>query len=87
MKTIFYSLLLTLLFIALTIGVNVGTCKVMGLTCDIISITFSLTFTLVYLYFYKEVETFMKEESEEEKKKRHRKITRNYEQRKTEAQP
>ena len=69
MKTIFYSLLLTLLFIALTIGINIGTCKVMGWTCDITSITFSLTFTLVWLYFHKEVETFMKEESEEEKKK------------------
>ena len=63
MKTIFYSLLLTFLFIALTIGVNIGTCKVMGWTCDFTSITFSLTFTLVWLYFHKEVESFMKEES------------------------
>lgn len=66
MKTIFYSLLLTFLFIALTIGVSIGTCKIMGWTCDITRITFSLTFSLVWLYFHKEVETFMKEESEEE---------------------
>ena len=66
MKTMFYSLLLTLLFIALTIGVNIGTCKVMGWTCDITSITFSLTFTLVCLYFHKEVESFMKEESDKD---------------------
>ena len=63
MKTIFYSLLLTFLFIALTVGINVGTCKLFGWTCDIMSITFSLTFTLVWLYFHKEVESFMKEES------------------------
>ena len=65
MKTMFYSLLLTLLFIALTVGVNIGTCKVMGWTCDITSITFSLTFTLIWLYFHKEVKSFMKEESED----------------------
>lgn len=64
MKTIFYSLLLTLLFIALAIGINVGTCKVFGWTCDITSLTFSLTFTLVWLYFHKEVESFIKEESD-----------------------
>lgn len=69
MKTMFYSLLLTLLFIALTIGVNIGTCKVMGWTCDITSITFSLTFTLVWLYFHNEVEKFMKEWKEEEGEK------------------
>ena len=74
MKTIFYSLLLTFLFIALTIGVIIVTCKIMGWTCDITRITFSFTFSLVWLYFHKEVETFMKEESEEENKKRHRKI-------------
>lgn len=79
MKTIFYSLLLTFLFIALAISVIIGTCKIMGWTCDITRITFSLTFSLVWLYFHKEVETFMKEESEEENKKRHRKIVRNYE--------
>ena len=62
MKTIFYSLLLTFLFIALTIGVSIGTCKIMGWTCDITRITFSLTFSLVFLYFHKEVETFMKED-------------------------
>lgn len=69
MKTMFYSLLLTLLFIALTIGVNIGTCKVMGWTCDFTSITFSLTFTLVWLYFHNEVEKFMKEWKEEEGEK------------------
>ena len=62
MKTIFYSLLLTFLFIALTIGVSIGTCKIMGWTCDITRITFSLIFSLVWLYFHKEVETFMKED-------------------------
>lgn len=61
MKTIFYSLLLTFLFIALMVGINIGTCKIMGWTCDITSITFSLTFTLVWLYFHKEVESFIKE--------------------------
>ena len=66
MKTMFYSLLLTLLFIALTIGVNIGTCKVMGWTCDITSITFSLTFTLVWIYFHKEVESFMKEDRDDD---------------------
>ena len=69
MKTMFYSLLLTLLFIALTVGVNIGTCKVMGWTCDFTSITFSLTFTLVWLYFHNEVEKFMKEWKEEEGEK------------------
>ena len=69
MKMMFYSLLLTLLFIALTVGVNIGTCKIMGWTCDITSITFSLTFTLVWLYFHQEVESFMKEDRDDDNRR------------------
>ena len=69
MKTIFYSLLLTFLLVALTVGINIGTCKLFGWTCNIASITFSLTFTLIWLYFHNEVEKFMKEWKEEEEKK------------------
>lgn len=63
MKTILYSLLATFLFTAISIGVSIGTCKIMGWTCDITRVTFSLTFSLIWLYFHKNVKTFMKEKS------------------------
>ncbi len=69
MRHMFYSLLLCFFFVGASIGTQIVACKIFGWRCDMGSITFGMVFSIVWIYFHKEVETFMKEESKEEKKK------------------
>ena len=50
--SMFYSLLLCLFYVALSIGVNILSHKLFGLYCGIDSITFSMVFTIVWVLCY-----------------------------------
>ena len=50
--TVFYALLLSLFYVALSIGVNILSHKIFGLYCGIDSITFSMVFTIVWVLCY-----------------------------------
>ena len=52
MLNIFYATLLCLLYVALTIGVNILSHKLFGLHCGIDIITFSMVFTIVWWLCY-----------------------------------
>lgn len=47
-----YALLLSLFYVALTVGVNILSHKLFGLYCGIDSITFSMVFTIVWVLCY-----------------------------------
>ena len=51
-RDLFCSLLLCYIFVGISIGTNVITCKVMGLPRTWDSILFSLIFSAVWLFFY-----------------------------------
>ena len=50
--SMFYALLLCLLYVALAIGMNILSHKLFGLYCGIDSITFSLVFSVIWVFFY-----------------------------------
>ena len=52
MLSMFYALLMCMLYVALTIGANILTHKLFGLYCGLDSITFSMVFTIIWLLCY-----------------------------------